>query len=288
VKGDTGVITKMESSSGWATYTNEKGVKTTGWLDLCDLICYFAQTPTLQFNTVAKNDTFFFDATHQHFIAYDLTFTYPVYYKDGDLAKLQQQFIAGNFGDKYKKIKPADVLQTFWTTSSSEYNDAEMKEIIAEWDADKSMYAVTYDIVHRNTLLRLEGNLLQYVDNSFYYTGGAHGSAATKYHIIDLRTGKPVLYKDIFKENATDAVTKLIITDYLKQRKWQALDEYASESNFASPDNIRMEDTGLTFHYGQYAVASYADGVWDMFVPYNQLLPYIKTDSPVYEIAKEL
>jgi hypothetical protein len=244
------------------------------------------QQTILQFTTIAKKDTFFFNDTHNHYIAFDLELTYPISYKNGNLVQLQQQLIASALGNDYKTQNPSEVLQNFWTTTSSEYaGDEELMADVANYDAGESMVAVTYAILRSNLILRLDDNLLHYKDERYDYTGGAHGSASTTYHIIDLRSGKPVLYKDIFKADATAAITKLIVADYLKQREWKALDEDHPAKAFAAPNNIKIEDTGLTFHYGYYEISSYPEGEWDIFLPYSQLLPYMKPDSPLYEIA---
>ncbi|GHT26397.1 hypothetical protein AGMMS4957_21880 [Bacteroidia bacterium] len=174
-KGDKGVLTTIEDGYGLAIYTNAKGTETIGWLNLCDLTVSFsfAQNPTLQFSTVEKKDTFFFNNEHTNFIAFDLLFTYPSYYENGNLAKLQQQFIENAFGEDYKTVTPENVLQKYVANTVSAYTDEAMDEI-------------AYNFTRHNKLLWLEGNLLHCEDNSWEYTGGAHGNGDTEHRIIDL------------------------------------------------------------------------------------------------------
>jgi hypothetical protein len=285
IPGNKGKISQVENGFGFAIYTDAKNKETSGWLNLCDLTIYFDENPNLQFNTIAEKDTCF-SPDKKSFILYDLSFTYPSYYPDGKiLDNMRQQFITDCFGQTYKSEKTESLLNHFFKKSSEEdVNDG----IFADLPTDESSESnVSFIFVCNNAIMKLEGNLLQYVQFMYEYKGGAHGMYATNYHIVNLQNGKLVSYKDIFKESEIKNLTKIIVDTYLKQMNYQSISETLtqSEDDFAPSDNIRIEDSGLIFHYGLYAIASYVEGEQDIFIPYSRLFPLMKRDSPLYETA---
>jgi hypothetical protein len=227
----------------------------------------------LQFETVVVNDTIWFDEKTRGF-CYDLSFTFPSYYPDEEiLSALQQQFITDCFGEEYRNVKPQKVPRQFF---NDEWNKNEGGEWIMAYDF--------YDKSRSTAILLIENGLLHY---SSVWEDRTVPGFITSYHIFSLRTGKPVVYDDIFKANVDEKLTRTIIDSYMKTEGYKLLDEssFEKKDEFTLLDNIKMEDNGLAFVYWNSIYTSQSE---EIFVPYSQLLPYMKKDSPLYEIALKI
>ncbi|MDR0829179.1 MAG: RsiV family protein [Prevotellaceae bacterium] len=294
VKGDKGGIFELSSGQfGIVEYTNAKGIKTAGWLKLQDLKFCFAAKEELKFRTVILDEQFKGSELIENSkiqIDYHLVFTYPAYYPDSKiLDKLRNQMMMDCF-DEYgfsSIYEDPEVLPYRYFCHSRE----ELINPPIDPEDREEYLNGEYDFLIERTcnIMRLYGDLLQYSTGSYTYTGGAHGSYSTVYHTFDLQSGKPVLFDDIFKKEKKQDVIKIIIAEFLKQNDFKSLKEamYQDEENYDPKDNIRIDEKGLVFHYGLYAIDCYAAGEQDIFIPYNKLLPYIKTNSPLYKIASK-
>jgi hypothetical protein len=126
-----------------------------------------------------------------------------------------------------------------------------------------------------------------YVYQIYNYTGGAHGSTVTNSYITNNKTGKRI-------ESLTDIYNKDIYTylqDYSRKdlrnqfTKNEDLKSMYDEKNFVNPgteataDNYSafwFEGDNLVVNFGQYQVAAYAAGTFDVSIPLINIEKYKK------------
>lgn len=153
--------------------------------------------------------------------------------------------------DEYKKAN-ADVTGTKQDLISSMYR----------WESSEA-----YNVIYNNDDILI-------LENSGYdYTGGAHGIYGSHYLNIDRRIQKLYGLNDVVIIDSN----KLIRLLEKEARKHFELgqeddlnDRMLAEELFVS-DKFYLTDKGITFVYGLYEIASYADGVIKLFIPYNKM-----------------
>ncbi|RZK62068.1 MAG: hypothetical protein EOO59_03525 [Hymenobacter sp.] len=128
----------------------------------------------------------------------------------------------------------------------------------------------------------------------------SHGTSATVY---DLRSGQPVSLPEVLRPG-TDTLLQQLITRHLLDGSTPDSiprpepDAYAPASGLVplpggadySRANFSLTANGLAFGYYLDEVQSFVDGgnlLFAVVVPYNELLPLLRSDSPVAHMLRE-
>lgn len=124
-------------------------------------------------------------------------------------------------------------------------------------------YRVTYS---RNDLLSL------YVDY-YSYTGGAHGFTDRAHSNIDLKTGKELQLKDLFKPEVD---YKAIINQEIKRQMQLEPEKYFPETltewqGISEDQPYYIEDGNLVIYFPLYELAPYAAGIPQFEIPLTAL-----------------
>lgn len=122
--------------------------------------------------------------------------------------------------------------------------------------------------------------LLTLADQTYTYTGGAHGGAVSSYLNFDVQRKKQLRYSDIFKSGTDAAIKKSIEKSFRIQHKLksgQSLQDAGLFENSIPPTkNIYLTSAGVVFCYQQYEIGPYAMGQIEIFVPMNELKPLLQ------------
>lgn len=117
-------------------------------------------------------------------------------------------------------------------------------------------------------------NNIVVLDNYHYeYTGGAHGNYSSSFINIDMANKKVLSIHDIIKIDSAALIQKLEIQARLHfgLDEQQGLNSRLFNNELHIPDNFYIGAKGITFVYGLYEIASYADGIIELYIPYNKL-----------------
>ncbi|CCJ33630.1 DUF3298 and DUF4163 domain-containing protein [Caloramator australicus] len=130
-------------------------------------------------------------------------------------------------------------------------------------------------------------NCILSIPVTFYeYTGGAHGNTTLKPYNINLKTGKIIGYKDIFKKGF-DYKT-IIINEIQRQIKENKNDipyfddALETVSQFTDKQSFYITKDGIVVIYGLYELAPYVSGIQEFKIPFTLFGDGINT-----EIIKE-
>ncbi|HEY9178275.1 MAG TPA: DUF3298 domain-containing protein [Flavipsychrobacter sp.] len=116
----------------------------------------------------------------------------------------------------------------------------------------------------------------------YAYTGGAHGNYGSRYLCIDSRDKKLLKLDDVLQ---VDTARLVRILEQEARKLYKIADEAPLYENLLTeelyiPEQFYISNKGVTFVYGIYEVASYADGEISLFVPYSKIMgmltPYFK------------
>lgn len=114
-----------------------------------------------------------------------------------------------------------------------------------------------------------------------YYTGAAHGIAATQFLNWDNATGKVLGMADILVPGAHDKYLQALREAH---GRWLANHPDAQEDPagfsrlwpFQPNENFALTDTGLVVKYNSYEIAPYSSGQPELTLPYAQLQGILK------------
>ena len=135
------------------------------------------------------------------------------------------------------------------------------------------------------SVARFDKNVVSIQISTFDYTGGAHEVIGEEQLNWDVARTKPFGPGDIFVK---DKNWVKFATDYCMR---DLRDQFAGQQ-VADPDRPAVENVvrggawlfakdHAIVHFTVYTVASFADGEYDVNIPYSDLKPYLRSDAPV-------
>lgn len=113
-----------------------------------------------------------------------------------------------------------------------------------------------------------------------YYSGAAHGMPYTDFRLYDRETGEELYLDDILassEEELNAIVTRKFEERYDENEVWEERFEYIWENaGFLEDHHLKvgdyyLTDEGLVYYFGVYEVASYAEGMPSVLIPYEEL-----------------
>lgn len=140
----------------------------------------------------------------------------------------------------------------------------------------------------------MEGSVTCEVDLSYYndryigllwsgyddYSGAAHGMPYTDFRLYDRGTGEELYLDDILassEEELNAIVTRMFEERHDGDEIWEWGLEYISENaGFLEDHHLKagayyLTEEGLVYYFGAYEVASYAEGMPEVLIPYDEL-----------------
>ncbi len=144
------------------------------------------------------------------------------------------------------------------------------------------------------TVVYAASNLVSLLWMHDSYGGGAHGIYGYEGMTWKLENGAPKRCKltDIFRTD-TDfraKISNILVADLKKQQASLVVD--SGISSFV--DDLLKENltftvhpSGITFHFDPYAVASYAEGPFEVHIAWKMLQDYLRSDFPL-PLAKKM
>ncbi len=209
----------------------------------------------------------------------NLSFTYPVRYRDNEsTARLQQIFKGTFFGSTvFDSMTPNNAVDQY------------IKEYTARYQSISNMYYEDqarlsgkppawywYYMSTGNKILFQNDSLLSYAVEYSDYEGGAHGSYRITYSNIDLNELVTISEEDLFAPGYYRELTDKIIQTLMKEYDVEAPESLLMKGFFTIEDivpndNFWLSEYAIHYSYNQYEIAPYAMGVIDVTVPYSEL-----------------
>lgn len=113
--------------------------------------------------------------------------------------------------------------------------------------------------------------------NDYLYTGGAHGYGSNRGYNFDLKTGKKLKLKDLFKNNAYKTVIYNEIIKQINKNK----DTFDSNAPEIVKENLDYSEfyitkDGIIICFQEYEIACYAVGRPQFLIPFKLINKYLK------------
>lgn len=130
----------------------------------------------------------------------------------------------------------------------------------------------------------LTEELMQYLHQTYVYSGGAHGLGTEMYYLYNLTDGSRIKQSDIFKSEVHDDLQNLLISSC------KVLESQMGENSqgfwydqIVPNENFELTEDGLLYHYNPYEIAPYSMGSTVLLLPKEKIKQYLKTDTEVYK-----
>jgi hypothetical protein len=133
---------------------------------------------------------------------------------------------------------------------------------VQEWEIQ-----IDGDIMYQSSEI-ISIALTSYVD-----TGGAHGVLTITFLNFDTETGLLISNAKLFTDNkAINDMTKSYFVKIINEKEISVFDD----DEFQLPENIGYSEDGILILYNVYEVASYADGIIQFTIPFNEISSSLK------------
>ena len=221
-----------------------------------------------------------------------IKFVYPVDYPNREILLLmQQQFIAGFFGNDYVNLSPKDAAEHYANDFIEAYKAEENNfktdrdnhgtELIESWYSN--------DEAAGNQIVFNQNDIISIVVFRECYYGGAHGSHQFINMAIDLKTGRRITEDDIFTDDYQDNLANLIVSGIALSNHVEAAEleniGFFNVGEIYPNKNFSVDKTGITYTFNEYEIAAYAVGAVSVHIPYEKIRHLLRKESPVSSIA---
>lgn len=112
------------------------------------------------------------------------------------------------------------------------------------------------------------------------YTGGAHGNYGVSYMNIDMQQKRVWKMEDVMTvdSNKLNLLLDAEARRYFAIAATESFEDRLLTDKVMPNGNICITPTGINFVYNPYEIASYADGIITLFLPYSQLKDLLKPE----------
>jgi len=135
-------------------------------------------------------------------------------------------------------------------------------------------------------VIRFDQRIASLQVSTYDFSGGAHEVLGESSLNWDVKNAKPITLADVFKPGS--AWRKFVDAYCLKDLHAQIAQRRGSGPEASGIDPVVKDGANWLFakdhavvHFTVYAVASFADGEFDVEIPYKVLQPYLRPDAPV-------
>lgn len=196
------------------------------------------------------------------YMTYSATIEWPEKIGSFNITPLQDSIISAAFGKQTTDIRAA--MKAFATDTTDMGPDAKR---IDPSKVALSTRAYTETVTAKSIDTGNRYSTYQVTVSS--YTGGAHPNTAITSMTFDYAAGEVVTPQSLFKAGSDSALVSLI-TENLAARLNVPQNRLTQGGLFADtipmPRNVYVVNNSLVFHYGQYEIAPYSAGMFDIDV----------------------
>lgn len=172
-----------------------------------------------------------------------------------------------------------DCMQQASNRYLKEYRTAHA-ELKINYANELSLAQYSWLYQQQQSIIYNEHNIVVVRQYKYEYTGGAHGSYSYNYINIDRNSAKVISLQDLLTIDTTRLISLLEVEarKHFRIEEGHSLEEQMFVERLFIPKNFFITNKGITFSYGLYEIASYADGIVELFIPYNKIPDLLNPD----------
>ena len=183
-------------------------------------------------------------------------------------------------GDDYIKLKRN--LEN-WSMERSE-GLRSLYTAFEEAAGEQAEFFTKCDIYQKVTIARADEKIVSLLDDTYQYTGGAHGMFYREGVTFDAVTGRKMLLSDVFYDYDAfvEDAKERIIYELRETYGEELFDDYIETVNGLWDDGNEpqwyLDASGIVIVLQEYHVGPYVMGTPQIHLPYEEFAPYIKSD----------
>ena len=232
-------------------------------------------------------------------LSMDIDVEIPVAFADTTVLKsVRATLISNLLGDEYISKSNDSLVHLFSSELFTEYKENNEPLLNVKDSANNYSFNNEYDISGFSLLS--DKKIYVYGIERYVDMGGAHGLETRNYYNFDLKTGKLIAEKDLFKPNYVSELSELIKKRIVEESK-EIKDSKDTEPIISLEDtdfwtdsikpngNFYITDEGINYVFNPYEIAPYYMGQTEVMLPYNRLADILKPNSIIaYLVEKQI
>jgi hypothetical protein len=231
-------------------------------------------------------------------LSVDIEVEIPVAFANKDiLNSIRTTVITNVFGNEYISHSNDSLVLLFTNNLVSDYKENN-EPLLAKMD-HSNIYSFNNEHVVSGFSLLSDKKIYVYGIERYVYMGGAHGLETRNYYNFDLKTGKTITEKDLFKPNyitdLSDLIKKRIIEDSRDNKDSKesepilSLEDTDFWADSIKPNgNFYITDESINYVFNPYEIAPYYMGQTEVSIPFNRLKTLLKPNSIIsYLVEKQ-
>ena len=144
----------------------------------------------------------------------------------------------------------------------------------------ENSYEIGWSAEIKGSIIYTSDAILNIELNHYSFTGGAHGYSGKRSLIFDAITGKTIANKNLFiDEKAFKKMAEVKFRNKYKiasNAPINSTDFMFENEDFQLPQTYFFTKNGFLLYYNVYEIASYAQGNFEVLIPYTEMKPYLK------------
>ncbi|MDP4237905.1 MAG: RsiV family protein [Bacteroidota bacterium] len=231
-------------------------------------------------------------------LSVDIEAEIPVAFTDKEVLKsIRSTIIANLFGDEYISHSNDSLVLLFTKDLVADYKENN-SPLLSEVDST-NRYSFNNEHVVSGFSLLSDKKIYVYGIERYVYMGGAHGLETRNYYNFDLKTGKTISEKDLFKPNyeteLSELIKKRIVEESKEMKETKDTEPILSledtdfwEDSIKPNGNFYITDEGINYVFNPYEIAPYYMGQTEVTLPFNRLKNVLKPNSIIaYLVEKQ-
>jgi len=206
----------------------------------------------------------------------DVRFVFPVQVSAGiDLKEIQSlfgRFLLMDFAFTGTPQEAFDKIVERFIVQAKEYTDYFKEE-------ENTGHYWGYEEIWGCDVSFDQGYAMSVCSGGYSYTGGAHGMYGSSYFNIDKRDGTLITEELLFRSGYGNNLAALIQNEIVQRN--QSEDETDHIGLFDEVEEVRpnknfyFSEYGIVYCYNIYEIAPYVQGMIEIEIPYEQILPLV-------------
>lgn len=210
---------------------------------------------------------------------------------DSIAQRINRTVQAQTLGKEYAQLTPETAVDSFKNAYIANYR----RDVNAFYQEDikngtpKNELPTWYNYEYGLTTSFSDGKegILNFIAETFEYTGGAHPNSWNRWMNFEQNTGKLLTLKDVFMAGSekpmSEMLLKELITDMAARLEDSSITSLEGLQNAGIlnstgmyvPDNFLLKKNEVSFLYNKYDIAPYAVGVITLSLPYTSVEKYM-------------
>lgn len=179
------------------------------------------------------------------------------------------------------------VIANEMNMADTQENDISLSDAVSQFDKEYKTFKNDFQDTNQQWEVKVDGNvtyespeIISMSLQSYIDTGGAHGNSKITYLNFNPETGNHLKPNDIISNQSE--FKKIAEKAFKEQTKpkddGETIEDFFFGEDFQLPSNIGFTTDGLLLIYNNYEIASYAQGITEIVLPYSQIKEFLKVN----------